>query len=983
MSRRRVDLCCLQETRWRNAGTRKIEGKDSQFKLFWSGNEKGTGGVGVLLAEKWWEKIYDVQRVCDRILLVRLVIGKVACAFLCVYAPQSGLNDELKDRFYEQLQSVVAKIPDSEQLFINGDWNGHIGSDRTGFEEVHGGHALGQRNPEGERILEFAVANNLVIGNSVFQKKERHLVTFQSGTSESQIDYILYRRSFRKHVTNVKVICGEECASQHMLVTADFTLHAPAPRKRKFVPKIKMWKMKDPATRAEFTNVFSTKSEGIEANTVEEKWKALKGCLIQSAEQVCGLSSKHQWRKQTWWWNDLVETAVSEKRRCYKAWKAGGSRAEYNTAKRVARRAVYHAKNEAQKVVLENIDPKAADIFKLAKQMKRDNQDVVGEKPVKNDAGELSLDEDAMKSAWKEHYERLLNVEFPWNPEDLSVESPVEGPSEEITSKMISNAINKMGMGKAAGPSGIVAEMLKPTGEAGIALVKDLVEAIVRVGHMPKEWQESYIVSLFKGKGDALNRGNYRGLKLIDQVMKVLERMAEQFIRQKVRIDDMQFGFMPGRGTTDAIFIARQMQEKYQAANKTLYFAFIDLEKAFDRVPREVIWWAMRKVGIDEWLVRLVQSMYSDVRSRVRVGDGYSDEFPVGVGVHQGSVLSPLLFIIVLEALSQEFRTGCPWELLYADDLVIIAESLEELIIKIDKWKNGMEKKGLRVNMAKTKVLISGPDLDALRESGKYPCAVCLKGTGNNSIICNTCSRWVHKKCSGLQGTLKPDPSFICPRCQGTSRPVDGRPAREVEVKEEKLEAVADFCYLGDALSAGGGCELAAITRCNSAWKKFRELLPILTNRHLPSETRGRVYAACIRSVMLYGSETWAASSSTQKRLQRNDRAMLRWMHGLKPDEVVSTDTLIAKFRLKTIQDALRANRLRWLGHVERSSSWISRVRDIEVHAVKSRGRPKLTWDEVVKRDRASLHMDSIDPEDRHAWRERLRTRLGRQAAPS
>ena len=117
------------------------------------------------------------------------------------------------------------------------------------------------------------------------------------------------------------------------------------------------------------------------------------------------------------------------------------------------------------------------------------------------------------------------------------------------------------------------------------------------------------------------------------------------------------------------------MQGFILTAIKPLYMAFLDLEKAFDRVPRDVIWWAMRKLGIDEWLVRLVQSMYKDVRSRVRVGDGYSEEFGVGVGVHQGSVLSPLLFIIVLEALSREFRTGCPWELLYADNLMISAGS--------------------------------------------------------------------------------------------------------------------------------------------------------------------------------------------------------------------------------------------------------------------------------------------------------------------
>ena len=254
----------------------------------------------------------------------------------------------------------------------------------------------------------------------------------------------------------------------------------------------------------------------------------------------------------------------------------------------------------------------------------------MGEKPIKNDAGQLSLDEEAKKEAWREHYERLLNVEFPWNPEDLSEESPVEGPSEPITLEMITKAISKMASGKAAGPSGIVAEMLKPVGEAGAVEVRDLIEDIISEGCIPTDWQESFIVNLYKGKGDALNRGNYRGLKLIEQVM------VEGLVRQRVEIDEMQCGFMYGRGTTDAIFIVHQLQEKHLAANKPLYMAFVDLEKAFDRVPRDVIWWAMRKLGIDEWLVRVVQSMYKDVRSRVRVGDGYSEEFGVGSGCSSG-----------------------------------------------------------------------------------------------------------------------------------------------------------------------------------------------------------------------------------------------------------------------------------------------------------------------------------------------------------
>ena len=214
-------------------------------------------------------------------------------------------------------------------------------------------------------------------------------------------------------------------------------------------------------------------------------------------------------------------------------------------------------------------------------------------------------------------------------------------------------------------------------------------------------------------------------------------------------IDDSQFGFVPGRGTTDAIFVVRQVQEKYLAANKRLYMAFIDLEKAFDRVPRKVIWWGLRKLGVEEWIVRLVQGMYANAWSRVRVGEGYSEEFEVKVGVHQGSVLSPLLFIIVLEALSREFHSGVPWEDLYADDLVIIAELLEECVRRLLTWKEAMEKKGLRVNAGKTKIMICGTGLALLQSSGEFPCAVCRTGVGSDSTFCNGCKHWVHKKCTG------------------------------------------------------------------------------------------------------------------------------------------------------------------------------------------------------------------------------------------
>ena len=186
--------------------------------------------------------------------------------------------------------------------------------------------------------------------------------------------------------------------------------------------------------------------------------------------------------------------------------------------------------------------------------------------------------------------------------------NPVLGPPLLITKKMVVKSICKMKNGKVSGPSGVVTEKLKASSDTCSELIADLTNSIVRENAMPSEWDGSFIFSVFKG--EAIDRGNYRGLKLTEHVLKVVERIIEVIIRDVANVDDMQFRFMPGHGTTDTIFILRQIQEKYIGKNCNLYFAFVELKKAFDRVPRKVLWWALRKVGIPEWIVRLVQMLY-------------------------------------------------------------------------------------------------------------------------------------------------------------------------------------------------------------------------------------------------------------------------------------------------------------------------------------------------------------------------------------
>uniref|UniRef100_A0A0L8HFH9 Reverse transcriptase domain-containing protein n=1 Tax=Octopus bimaculoides TaxID=37653 RepID=A0A0L8HFH9_OCTBM len=274
---------------------------------------------------------------------------------------------------------------------------------------------------------------------------------------------------------------------------------------------------------------------------------------------------------------------------------------------------------------------------------------------------------------------------------------------------------------------------------------------------------------------------------------------------------------------------------------------------------------------------RAVQALYRDAVSKVRVDNEYNEEFWVGVGVHQGSVLSPLLFIIILQAITEEFKSGCHWELLYADDLALIAESLSELEEKFQVWKQRLELKGLRVNLAKTKVLISRKADKPQIPSGRWPCSICRKDVGKNSIRCTQCKLWTHKRCNNIKGRLTGKIVFVCGKCSGAINTRNVQRTASVTFQGEKLEVVDSFRYLGDQVSSGSGSESVA-ARIRIAWEKFRELLPLLVTKGLSLRVKGRLYDACVRTAMLHGSETWAVTAEDMHKLARNEASILYWM---------------------------------------------------------------------------------------------------------
>jgi hypothetical protein len=147
------------------------------------------------------------------IILVKLLVRNLVFNVISAYAPQIGLNESIKRQFWEQLDVVVSSVPISEKLFIGGYLNGHVGPTRVGFDGVHGGFGYGSRNQEEEGILNFVLAYDLFVANTLFRKRVSHLVTFSSGQHYSQIDFILVRREDRHACLDCKVIHGVCSAS--------------------------------------------------------------------------------------------------------------------------------------------------------------------------------------------------------------------------------------------------------------------------------------------------------------------------------------------------------------------------------------------------------------------------------------------------------------------------------------------------------------------------------------------------------------------------------------------------------------------------------------------------------------------------------------------------------------------------------------------------------------------------------------------------
>jgi hypothetical protein len=311
------------------------------------------------------------------------------------------------------------------------------------------------------------------------------------------------------------------------------------------------------------------------------------------------------------------------------------------------------------------------------------------------------------------------------NLHDLSGEDQLDSP---IDREELDTAVKAMKKGKAVGEDSVPIESILYGGERVRVAVLEVFRALWSTGSTPVLMQKGQVVPVFKG-GDSSDTRNFRPITLLNCIFKLYEKVLERRLRAVVQskggIPDIQKGALPNTGTNEALFSLLSVIDENQSVPATL--ALLDLSKAYDRVWRKGLWAKLWTFGIKGRLLRAVMSTYSHPTLEVKMGDTTSDEFIMTDGLRQGSVLSPLLFILLFtdmvkqsvatnglfvntENSEEEITSQC-----FVDDTILLANSPRDIIKQIDSFNQQAAIWGSILNLHKTKI-ISNRNLEPIAQ---------------------------------------------------------------------------------------------------------------------------------------------------------------------------------------------------------------------------------------------------------------------------
>lgn len=965
LSRYNIDIAAISETHLADSG--ELCERLGGFTYYWIGKpttERSASGVGFAIKNEIARSLIEPPKgVSDRIMTLRLYVrpGKYL-HFISIYAPTLTSSDEDKFKFYEDLRTVLLNLPQHDKIFLLGDFNARVGTDHIAWRNVLGKHGIGKCNTNGNALLTLCAEFELSITNTFFRLPDKYKTSWMHPRSGHWhlLDYIIVRRRDLKDVLITRAMRGAQGWTDHRLIRSKMRLNYKPPRRaeHRTPAKLAFTKLNDEETRllldAEFEHAMSS-ADG--DSTTDAKWRLYAETLHEVSQRVLG---KLQKKNQDWFDNSNAEIRklVENLRTSLRSTADSGQRKSMQQELKIKVRQLkdnwwIRKSEELQWLADTN---QTAKFFEGLKS-------VFGPRTRKTaplysrDKTKRLTDPEEVLLRWAEHFNEVLNpgsqgvdLQYLDALENLPVASELDEPPS--FTEFIS-AINRLKDGKSPGADSLPSEVFKYGGPNIKSRLFALIHQIWADELVPQNWKDATIIKLYKGKGDLSDCSSFRGIALLSVAGKILAHiinkrlctLAESFL------PDTQCGFRLNRGTVDAIFVVKQLQEKGLEQHRDLYMCFVDLEKAFDRVPRSALWTVLEKYGCPVKFVNLVRQFHEGMMARVRHDNGFTEQFNVTSGVKQGCVMAPTLFVIYFAAVMKDALRNCNdsvslnvrmdksvldltrfrakhkvqqtsvLEILYADDVCLMADSMENLQRYVDNLDDSCRKFGLVISASKTQIL---------------------------------------------------------------KQPARGKSASDTAVYlgGKKLDEVNTFRYLGSLVRSDNRLESEISARIAKAAAAFGKLDQRVWKSHdLKLHTKLAVYRAIILPLLLYASETWCLYKGDIRRLDVFHMKCLRAILRLKWQDRVSNSEVLRRTKMTGMESLLMKCQLRWSGHLVRMDS--SRLPKSVFYSELSSGKRKpggqyLRYKDVLKRHLTSCRISCDSWEElatqRREWRNAVKT---------
>lgn len=899
MNQLHVELIGISEARWRNCGEFQTNG----YTFLYSGKaDKDEYGVGILMSAHIRKALIEWNPVNERIITARVKTRARNISFVQCYAPTEVDSADVKNAFYEQLSTTLDQISKGDIVILMGDFNAKIGSDNSNYESIMGKHALGNtRSDNGERLVELCSQHNLVIGGSLFPHKDVHKFTWTSPRSSSirnQIDHICISKKWRKMLLDVRNKRSADIYSDHELLMATIQLKVMAVQRRNRTPqrmKVNLSNLKVPELKRAYVNKLKELAQS------EIDWR---NCHVEAVQSTIGFQT-HQQRKP--WISDETMRMI-EVRRTLK--NVASQRQQYNEINVQIKRAARRDRRNYTNMFAAEAE-EAASKFDMRTLYRRigsfTNGNLSRNMPINDKTGNCLASSEAQLVRWKQHFDELLNT-----VNDENAVSQHEEPYSDATSAIntniatrppsiaeIATAIQSLKLNKAAGSDGVALDLLAADARTSAKIIhKDITDAW-ESERLQDEWKKGLIVKLPK-KGDLKVCDNWRGITILNAINKVMAQVIHNRISKHLEgtLCDEQAGFRPNRGCIDQSNALRLIIEQSNEFNTPLYMVFVDFEKAFDRVNREAIWSALKRRQIPNKIIRLIRAMYENAKCQVMHNGALTDEFGVNTGVRQGCILSPLLFLTVLDDVLKEAlpnTQGIWWtptrklsHLDYADDICLLSNSHSEMQAMLAQLNAAALRKSLKINERKTKL---------------------MRINANN--------------------------------------------LRPISLNNSNIQEVEKFCYLGSMMSVNGGTREDINSRIAKAALAYGRLNKVWLSSELSSSTKLRIFKACVLSTLLYGSETWSCTELEIARVQTFVNKCLRKILRIFYPETITNNELYERAQIDTIDNLVKQKKWRWIGHtLRRTECHITRqALEWNPQGSRRRGRPRLTWRRKVENE--------------------------------